>query len=126
MLTRVVGTYVSSRALAPPSTHPSSSTASTTSATGGGPPVPSRREFRHRLADRRDAIVRSLTTTTRAVSFWVAIAVPFCYLPLVARGLETRGELVVFVVLLSVNLLALTLGHDHRHPGRDADQPRGR
>jgi hypothetical protein len=65
---------------------------------------------------RFDAAVCSLWDVVSTVAFWIAVAVPFLYLPLVVRGLETQGELVAFVALLGINLLALGLGHQHRHP----------
>lgn len=53
----------------------------------------------------------------RAVSFWVAIVLPFLHLPLLAVGPQTRAELVAFFVLLGINILAVTLGHQHRPTG---------
>lgn len=48
------------------------------------------------------------------VAFWSAIALPFLYIPLLARGLDTHRLRVAFVVLLVLNVLTLLLGHSYR------------
>ena len=53
-----------------------------------------------------------VTTAVRATAFWLAVALPVAYLPLLAGGVA-GNELVPFVALLATNLLALTLGHDY-------------
>jgi hypothetical protein len=53
-----------------------------------------------------------VTTAVRAAAFWLAVALPVAYLPLLAGGVA-GNELVPFVALLATNLLALTLGHDY-------------
>jgi hypothetical protein len=58
------------------------------------------------LAERTAAAVR-------AVAFWLAVVLPVAYLPLVADGVA-GSELVPFVTLLAANVVALTVGHDHR------------
>lgn len=50
-----------------------------------------------------------------AVSFWLAIALPIAYPPLLAGGL-TGSDGSLFVVLLAANALALLGGHGHRQP----------
>ena len=55
---------------------------------------------------------RYVRTAVETVSFWAAVVLPLAYLPLVSGGLAA-SELLPFVVLLTANLLALTLGHDH-------------
>lgn len=57
--------------------------------------------------------VAYLAVPVRFVAFWIAIALPFLYLPLLVGGLEGT-EPAVFVVLLTVNLVALVAGHGHR------------
>lgn len=48
----------------------------------------------------------------RFLAFWLAVALPFLYLPLLASGL--RGEQVtVFGTLLALNAVALVVGHGH-------------
>jgi hypothetical protein len=53
-----------------------------------------------------------LTVPIRFVAFWVAIALPFLYLPLLAGGLHGT-EPTVFVALVAVNLVALVVGHGY-------------
>ena len=48
----------------------------------------------------------------RFVAFWLAVALPFLYVPLLAAGLDGARP-TVFVGLLVVNAVALVLGHDH-------------
>ncbi|MFB6154787.1 MAG: hypothetical protein ABEJ22_02760 [Haloferacaceae archaeon] len=48
----------------------------------------------------------------RFVAFWIAVGLPFLYLPLLYGGLD--GERwIVFVALLAANVFALLLGHDY-------------
>jgi hypothetical protein len=47
------------------------------------------------------------------VAFWVAVGLPFLYLPLLYGGLEGE-QWIVFVGLIVANALALLLGHDYR------------
>jgi hypothetical protein len=58
------------------------------------------------------SLARFAATTVQAVAFWLAVVLPLAYLPLVAGGV-TAGELVPFVALLAVNVVALMVGHDH-------------
>ncbi len=48
----------------------------------------------------------------RFVSFWVAIALPFLYLPLLYGGLSGQ-QAIVFVGLLALNGVALVTGHGY-------------
>jgi hypothetical protein len=48
----------------------------------------------------------------RFVAFWVAVALPFLYLPLLAGGLD-GAKPTVFVGLLLINAVALVVGHEH-------------
>lgn len=53
-----------------------------------------------------------LTTTVQALGFWMAVALPVLYVPLLWQGLS--GETVVpFVGLLVANAVSLVIGHDH-------------
>ncbi|ELZ21805.1 hypothetical protein [Natrinema limicola] len=54
-----------------------------------------------------------LVTSIRAMGFWTAIAMPFLYLPLLATGLSSSFDGILFVCLLVGNLLALYVGHPH-------------
>ncbi|WP_227353898.1 hypothetical protein [Haladaptatus salinisoli] len=55
----------------------------------------------------------SLSAPVRLVGFWMAIALPFLYLPLLTAGLETTGQRQTFVLLLALNVIALAVGHRH-------------
>ncbi|MFC4542245.1 hypothetical protein ACFO5R_09925 [Halosolutus amylolyticus] len=61
-----------------------------------------------------ERIVPSMATPIRKTGFWAAIVMPFLYVPLLATGLSTSRETMVFLGLLAVNLVALYVGHAHR------------
>ncbi len=48
------------------------------------------------------------------VGFWLSIALPFLYLPLLVTGLTTVAQTATFFALLGVNLLAVVVGHSYR------------
>jgi len=50
----------------------------------------------------------------RALGFWLAVALPFAYLPMLAGGIGTEAEFVTFAALVAANAVALLVGHDHR------------
>ena len=54
-----------------------------------------------------------LAAPIRFVAFWVAVALPFLYLPLVVGGLN-GSEPTAFLALLATNVVALVVGHGHR------------
>ncbi|MFP4628137.1 MAG: hypothetical protein ACLFMX_04020 [Halobacteriales archaeon] len=60
---------------------------------------------------------RRMRAAIRAAAFWSAVVLPVLHLPLLAAGLRTRAEVVVFVALLGLNLLAVYVGHGHRPTG---------
>lgn len=65
--------------------------------------------------------VRQLATYVRepvqALAFWVAIALPFTYLPLLVRGFEDGLTApLAFSALVLANVVALVIGHGY---GRD-------
>lgn len=70
-----------------------------------------------RLVDGLPAQFREnpLTTPVEMVSFWLAVALPFLYLPLLVTGVTTDGELLSVLVLLALNVVALVAGHGHRN-----------
>lgn len=69
---------------------------------------------RHRLPSiPRNGIV-AVQQPARAIAFWSAIALPFLHLGLLINGLSTPAEIVVFMGLLAVNLVALYVGHSYR------------
>jgi hypothetical protein len=55
---------------------------------------------------------RLVAGPVRFVSFWIAVALPFCYLPLLLGGLG-GGEAVAFAALVGVHVVSLLAGHDH-------------
>ncbi|MWV41460.1 hypothetical protein [Natrialba sp. INN-245] len=58
-------------------------------------------------------LVHSLKGPAQFLSFWIAITLPFVHLPLLAQGLGDRRITVAFLALLTVNVLALYVGHGH-------------
>jgi hypothetical protein len=65
----------------------------------------------------RAALHRAWSTVARGaagVSFWLAVALPFAYLPLLATGIETGDGLTTLGGLLAANAVALLVGHTHR------------
>lgn len=65
------------------------------------------------VATRSASSLAAVTVTgVRAVAFWVAVALPFCYLPLLVGGLG-GGELTLLAALVVANALALVVGHEH-------------
>lgn len=78
-----------------------------------GPSAPEaehQRESRARL--RR--ILHTLKPTVQFLSFWIAIALPFVHVPLLAQGLGEPGVAFAFFVLLAINVVALYVGHDYK------------
>jgi len=55
-----------------------------------------------------------LTTPLSALSFWLAIALPAIYLPLLITGLSTVSDLLLFLGLFGLHLLALVGGRSYR------------
>ncbi len=62
---------------------------------------------------RSHSAVHSLKRPLQFVSFWVAIALPFVYLPLLTRGLGDPQVTFTFLMLLALNVFALYIGHDY-------------
>lgn len=54
-----------------------------------------------------------LVAPARFIGFWVAVSLPFLYVPLLTGGLNAN-ELYVFLGLLLLNLVAFVVGHEHR------------
>jgi len=85
------------------------------------PPFGSERARRVRDAIRSPAAglskpVAYLARPIRFVAFWVAVALPFLYLPLLVGGLE-GSEPIAFGALLAANVVALVVGHGYRADG---------
>jgi hypothetical protein len=49
----------------------------------------------------------------RAAAFWLAIALPFAHLPMLAGGFGSETELLTFLALIAANAVALLVGHGH-------------
>lgn len=62
------------------------------------------------LAQVRSAVGRAVA----AVCFWLAIALPLVYIPLLARGVESVSGVRTLGALLAINAVALIVGHTHR------------
>jgi len=52
-------------------------------------------------------------SAVRAGAFWGAVALPFVYLPMLAVGPDTRSEQLLFISLLSLNVVLLIVGHSY-------------
>ena len=58
--------------------------------------------------------VPTLAKPIRVTGFWGGIVLPVFYVPLLVTGLSTSFELVLFLGLVALNLLALYVGRGHR------------
>jgi hypothetical protein len=56
-----------------------------------------------------DAVLRPV----KGAAFWAAVALPFLHIPLLATGLESTASLTAFGALVSLNVLALLVGHPY-------------
>ncbi|GAB3673462.1 hypothetical protein [Halopiger thermotolerans] len=67
----------------------------------------------------------TIVTGVRKTCFWGAILLPFLHVPLLLSGLATAFDTAVFLGLLSLNLVALYVGHAYEeHDGHDRhDEP---
>lgn len=65
------------------------------------------------LPSRSVASQPALAASIRATAFWVAVVLPFLYVPLLLTGLEGGSTTTAFALLLLANVLALLLGHSH-------------
>jgi hypothetical protein len=63
--------------------------------------------------DAPHAALRRAVTSIQSVAFWTAVLIPFAYVPLLVTGLSTLGEGLLMAQLVTVNAVALVLGHDH-------------
>ncbi|WP_436344084.1 hypothetical protein [Natronorubrum sp. FCH18a] len=59
-------------------------------------------------------VAPSLAKPIRVTGFWGAIVLPVFYVPLLANGLSTALEALLFCGLIALNLVALYVGHAHR------------
>lgn len=79
-------------------------------------PTPSTNDLRTALQDVATALQpdSDVFEPVRTFSFWVAITLPFLYLPLLLTGLETTTVALAFLALLGANVVTLFVGHPHR------------
>jgi len=56
---------------------------------------------------------RTVKGPAQFLSFWIAIALPFVHVPLLAQGLGDPSVTLTFLALLAINALALYLGHGY-------------
>lgn len=59
-------------------------------------------------------LITPIVASVEMVAFWTAIALPFLYVPLLLTRLETWGEVVVFIGLFVLNVVALVAGHRYK------------
>lgn len=55
-----------------------------------------------------------VVSTVRTVAFWIAVALPFLYVPLLLGGGTGANVLLSVAALVVVNVVALVVGHGHR------------
>ena len=55
-----------------------------------------------------------VTRLVATLSFWGAIALPACYLTLLAVGIDDTSGLLTFLGLVGLHVLALVAGRSHR------------
>ena len=54
-----------------------------------------------------------LLEPVEAAGFWAAVGLPFIYVPLIVRGLDTTSIQLTVAVLLALHVLALVLGRHY-------------
>jgi hypothetical protein len=59
------------------------------------------------------SIPRMVVDPIRRIAFWTAILLPFLYVPLLATGLSSTAALIAFMLLVSVNVVALYVGQSY-------------
>jgi hypothetical protein len=59
-----------------------------------------------------DTARRTAFAPVQFVGFWMAVTLPFCYLPLLYGGLPAQ-EARAFLALLCINLVALVIGRGY-------------
>ncbi|WP_254766212.1 hypothetical protein [Salinilacihabitans rarus] len=58
-------------------------------------------------------LLRSMKGPTQFLCFWVAIALPFVQVALLAHGLGDPSVTFAFLTLLAINVVALYVGHGY-------------
>lgn len=54
-----------------------------------------------------------LLRAVRRVGFWMAVTLPFLVVPLLFSGIDSAAERQAFLVLLTLNVVALLVGHTY-------------
>lgn len=62
----------------------------------------------------RATVQQTLSRAFRATAFWLAVGLPFLYLPLLVTGFSGRDEQGAFVGLVILNVVSLVVGHGYR------------
>jgi hypothetical protein len=60
------------------------------------------------------SLLAFLVGSVKRVAFWTAVALPFLHLSLLTTGLESTETQIAFVVLVTLNVCALLVGHPHQ------------
>lgn len=73
-------------------------------------------EIRSALTDAGSVVQssESVVAPIRRFAFWVAVVLPFLYVPMLLVGFESPAMTTAFLALLCCNALALFVGHPHR------------
>lgn len=58
-------------------------------------------------------VVRRLRAGLTALAFWIAIALPVFYLPVLVTNLESTSLLTGFIALFGIHVLALLAGRNY-------------
>jgi formate-dependent nitrite reductase membrane component NrfD len=66
-----------------------------------------------RLDESVPNVGHSLLAPIRGIAFWIAIVLPFLYMPLLASGLQSGSVRTAFVALVVCNAVALLVGHSY-------------
>lgn len=64
-------------------------------------------------AVREQSVPSILARPVKRIAFWAAIVLPFIHLPLVATGLDSQSLTIAFLVLVTLNVVAIFLGHTY-------------
>lgn len=52
-------------------------------------------------------------SVVESIAFWIAVIIPFTYLPILAVDSVIPMKAVVFISLIGANILALIVGHNY-------------
>lgn len=58
----------------------------------------------------------SALSAVRVAAFWTAVVLPFAAVVVLASGIESTDDWLLFVVLVSSNVVSLYVGHPHKEP----------